>query len=377
MSGEALRRRVQAVAPPGELDAERRAWAVVRAAWEEREPVPRRRRLRPRVLVPALAAAVVLAVAVTPAGPAVVHAFRDAVVVKEEPALTSLPSPGGRLLVVAGDGLWVVRADGSKRRLGDYVDGDWSPHGLFVGEPDRRQDYALEAGSGDVRWSGLAPASADPRWMPGTGFRVAYRSGRALRIVAGDGTGDRLLDARVGPAAPAWRPESPSVLAYADADGSLRLLDVDSGRTIWRTPAGPRPVALAWSSDGSRLAVASARRVRILGTQGRTRRIVSVPRDRRVAEIAFGAQRLAVIVRGAGASEVIVVGGNGRRVLTRSPGVLEGLAWSPDRRRLLVGWPTGDGWLFLPVGGGSPLVVTDLAGDFGGDFPRVLGWKGD
>ena len=227
MSGEALRRRVQAVAPPGELDAERRAWAVVRAAWEEREPVPRRRRLRPRVLVPALAAAVVLAVAVTPAGPAVVHAFRDAVVVKEEPALTSLPSPGGRLLVAAGDGLWVVRADGSKRRLGDYVDGDWSPHGLFVVATDGRQVYAVEPGSGDVRWAVPAPASADPRWMPGTGFRVAYRSGRALRIVAGDGTGDRLLDARVGPAAPAWRPESPSVLAYADADGSLRLLDVD------------------------------------------------------------------------------------------------------------------------------------------------------
>src|SRR5829696_1880448 len=81
--------------------------------------------------------------------------------------------------------------------------------------------------------------------------------------------------------------------------------------------------------------------------------------------------------RRGGASAVVVVGGDGRHVLTRSPGVLEGLAWSPDRRRLLVGWPTGDGWLFLPVGGGSPLVVTELAGDFGGDFPRVLGWKGE
>ena len=376
MSAE-MRRRLQAVAPPGEREAERRAWAVVRAAWEEREPVPRGRRLRPRVLVPVLVAAVVLAVAVTPAGPAVVHAFRDAVGASEEPALTSLPSPGGRLLVSAGDGLWVVRADGSKRRLGDYADGDWSPHGLFVAAADGRQVYAVEPDSGDVRWAVPRRAAYDPRWMPGTGFRVAYRSGLVLRVVAGDGTGDRLLDARAAPVAPAWRPESPSVLAYADADGSFRLVNVDSGRTLWRTLAGPRPVALAWSSDGSRLAVASARRVRVVGSHGRTLRTVSVPRGRRVSEIAFGAQRLALVVRGTGASAVVVVGGDGRHVLTRSPGVLEGLAWSPDRRRLLVGWPTGDGWLFLPVGGGSPLVVTELAGDFGGDFPRVLGWKGE
>ena len=36
---------------------------------------------------------------------------------------------GGRLLVTAPQGAWVVSADGSRRRLGNYAGASWSPHG--------------------------------------------------------------------------------------------------------------------------------------------------------------------------------------------------------------------------------------------------------
>ena len=110
---------------PGEAEAQERAWAVTRAAFLAREPVPRRRR---RGLVSA------------------------AVVAIAAPARFDLPPPG-RLLVVSaeGGGLWLVREDGSKRRLGDYDDGSWSPRGLFVVATRRNELRALEP-DGEVRW---------------------------------------------------------------------------------------------------------------------------------------------------------------------------------------------------------------------------------
>src|SRR5204863_298502 len=78
--------------------AEERAWGVVRAAFEAREPAPRpRRRLAPAVaLAAAVAAAGVLA---SPPGWALVHSIRVAVGVEQaQPELFSLPARG-RLLV--------------------------------------------------------------------------------------------------------------------------------------------------------------------------------------------------------------------------------------------------------------------------------------
>jgi hypothetical protein len=84
-------------------DAEQRAWAVVRQAYEERSPTPRRSR-RPLVPVLAAAAVVVGAAIATPPGHAVFQKVREAVGVQHaEPALFSLPSHG-RLLVTAGSG---------------------------------------------------------------------------------------------------------------------------------------------------------------------------------------------------------------------------------------------------------------------------------
>jgi hypothetical protein len=75
----------------------------VRAAYEQRSHVPRRRDRRPAIVV-ALAAAL-LAAAFSPPGNAVLGSLRDAV--RGEDHLLSLPSRGS-ILVDAQGGAWVV-----------------------------------------------------------------------------------------------------------------------------------------------------------------------------------------------------------------------------------------------------------------------------
>src|SRR5918994_1298805 len=106
-------------------------------------------------------------------------------------------------------GAWVVSANGSRRRLGDYDEATWSPQGLFVGASKRHQLAAVTP-KGEGRWTLSRPRVHYPRWSP-SGFRIAYLSGSNLRLVAGDGTGDRRNDPAQG-VAPAWRPRAEHVL---------------------------------------------------------------------------------------------------------------------------------------------------------------------
>src|SRR5262249_35426294 len=117
-----------------ERDAEHRTWEVVRRAYEERTPNPRARprpglRLLVAVAIPALGVAAVAAA--SPPGHAVFEKVREVVGVQHaEPALFSLPSPG-RLLVVSNGhgGVWLVRSNGFKRRIGSYDDPPGAPPG--------------------------------------------------------------------------------------------------------------------------------------------------------------------------------------------------------------------------------------------------------
>jgi len=132
MSDRDVRRRLLLIHPPDEMGAERRAWAVVRTALEEREPVKRSRNLSR----PALAIAIALALVGAVANPPVLSAIRDALGKEHQKtvyreALFSLPT-GGRLLVNSGRGPWVVKPGGGRRLLGSYRDASWSPHGLFL-----------------------------------------------------------------------------------------------------------------------------------------------------------------------------------------------------------------------------------------------------
>jgi hypothetical protein len=334
------------------MTPEERAWEVVRRAFEERRPPAPRHRLRTAV-VPGLAllAIVVAAAAVSPAGHAVFERVRRAVGVEHaSPVLVSLPAPGKLLVVSPGrGGTWFVEADGAKRRLGDWADATWSPHGLYVVAASSDGLTAL-APDGTVRWTLPRPDVAWPVWE-GTRLdtRIAYLSRGRLRVVAGDGTGDRLLDASAAPEPPAWDPARRGVLAYERA-GSVVLRDADGGGILWRAPV-EQVGRLVWSSDGERLAVVSPHRIEVLDAAGRpVREVRSLTATLRGAAFRPGTHTLAVERRLAGRSEVEIVEVDHpghARLLFAGPGVFGDAVWSPDGRWLLVDWPTANQWVFL------------------------------
>lgn len=177
---------------PQEQEARDRAWEIVRTAYEQREPVAwPRRHWQP--LVAAAVVAALVAAALSPPGRSVVRSLRKAVGVEQaEQGLFSLPARG-QLLVTSREGAWLVHADGSKRLLGRYRDASFSPHGLFVAGTRANQLVALDP-QGHVRWTLARPSPRLPVWTgTRTNTRITYLSRGRLRMVAGDGTGDRLL----------------------------------------------------------------------------------------------------------------------------------------------------------------------------------------
>ena len=325
------------------MSAEQRAWEVVRRAYEDRPARPRRAsgRLVLALVVAALAA--VLAAVLSPPGRAVFERVREAVGVQHaEPALFSLPAPG-RLLVVSAEhgGTWLVHADGFKRRIGPFDDAQWSPHARFIVATRGDELVALDP-EGKVHWTLHRREALWPRWE-GTAVdtRIAYLSHSGLRVVAGDGTGDHLLDAYAADVPPAWDPSRLHVVAYY-AGGAIVVRQADTGRVLRRTPITVLPSALAWSDDGRLLAVVAARRVVVLG--GRT---IGVAGELVGAAFRPGTHALALNERHGGRSTVELVQGGSRRLLFAGPGAFGDIAWSPDGRWLLVTWPTADQWVFL------------------------------
>ena len=227
-----MKRELERIEIPDEHEARERSLAVVRAAFAEREPQAARRSWKPIAAV--ALALVVVAGLLSPPGRAVLDEIREVVgVERAQPALFSLPAPG-RLLVTADSGAWVVEQDGSKRLLGKYREASWSPFGRFI-VGSRPNELVALTPAGDVRWS-LARANVRfPRWGgTRTDTRIAYLSGRELRIVGGDGKGDRVLDRPVPLQAPAWRPGAAHVLAYARPDGTVRVVNTDTGAVLLR-----------------------------------------------------------------------------------------------------------------------------------------------
>jgi len=380
-----LRQKLLSVHPPDELQAERRSWNVVRAAWETREAYPAERRLSP-LLAAASAAAALVVLALTPVGSAVGGWIKDTVVGRPDarPALDSLPAPGS-LLVSSAQGVWVVRADGSKRRLGDYRQASWSPRGLFVAATVGHQLAALEP-DGDVRWTVTRPqVVSDARWMPGTGFRVAYRAGRSLRVVGGDGEGDRLLAPSVAPVAPAWQPIENHALAYVDRAGRIRLVGADDRRERWRTGRARPALGLEWSRDGKWLLAWSPNLIRRYASGGQLVTAIRVPKRRyEVLGATFkpGTRMIAytVLEKTTGKSSVFVYK---RNSIERFSGLgrFTKLTWSPDRKWLLLSWPSADQWVFLEIPGGVRRIdaVGGITAEFYpgtgvGAFPLVEGW---
>jgi hypothetical protein len=363
MTDRDLRKRLLLLHAPDEIGAERRAWSVVRIAFEERQP---ERRARLPLARPLLAAAVAVALVAAVANPPVLRAIRDAVTRERQTtiyreALFSLPAPG-RLLVNSARGPWVVRPDGSRRLLGRYREASWSPRGLFLTALGRHELVALEPG-GRVRWS-LARTGrlASPRWSPelNGSTRIAYLRGQTLRVVAGDNTGDRLLAPRVAAVAPAWRPGQTFTLAYATARGRVEVVEPDRKKVLWRSRSLGPPVAVAWSSDGARLFVLLPGSVVSFDAAGRLLGRVALPgRGIAIAPRPRG-RDLAVVVRmhGERSAVVLVRGGRGqtKRLVFGADGVFDGATWSPDGRWILVDWQSADAFMFVTPQGRQKLV---------------------
>lgn len=383
MSKRDVRAALLAIPVPDELEAQRRTWAIVRAAYAEREPMPRRGR-RLRLLVVVAVIACLAAAALSPPGRAVGGWIRDRVAGEEkaEPALFSLPA-AGRLLVVSEQGPWIVRPDGSKRLLGDYEDASFSPNARFVVVTDGLRVLALEL-DGDPRWSLSRPTPvADARWAPNPGFRVAYREGETVRVVVGDGTRDRLLAEDVAPVAPAWLPvDGRTVVAYAGTDGRVHVVEADSGEELWSADPGAPPEQLVWSPDGALLlVVTSGERHPLYRAAGGPARTLETPRGRDIldADFAPGTRDVAYSAFDPAEGRSVVVLGD--ELLQAVEGRLEEIVFSPNGRWLLTGWPEANQLLFLRLPGVSRIdAVSDVRREFdpglvgATSFPRVVDW---
>lgn len=364
----------QVVVPDAAAAAER-ARGVVLAAFAEREPLPRARHTLRVAAAVVVGAALLGAVLVTPPGRAVLDEIREAVgVERAQPALFSLPTRG-RLLVASDPGVWVVEANGKKRLLPGYREASWSPFGRFVVATRLNELAALEP-DGEVRWTLSRPRVRFPRWA-GTesDTRIAYVSAGSLRVVGGDGVGDRRVRARVRLVAPVWRPGGGFVATYVDGAGAVVTEDVERGITLWRRPYGKQVLELVWSADGRRLLVRQRDRVDVLTRTGAP--FIGLRPDGAVvtaSAVRGDLQESSHALTRANEAQVLHLGEPGGRLFA-GQGRFSDLAWSPDGDWLLVGWPAADQWVFVRSDGGGIRAVSGVSGQFRSrSFPRLDGW---
>jgi WD40 repeat protein len=384
----AVRRSLVSVVVPGELEARRRGWTVVREVFDDLEPVPPPVSRRWPIFA-AAAAVVVIAAAITPPGRAVLGGVRDAIgrekvvgVKGAQPSLFSLPAKG-RVLAVSTRGPWVINPDGSKRLLGAYRAAAWSPFGKYIVATKVNQLDTLEPG-GRLHWSIAKPGITDARWGgTATDTRIAYLSGSALHVIGGNGEGDRILVAKAAPVAPSWKAGDEHVLVYATPDRHVRIVDTDSGHVVGGWQGGPKQ--LAFSPDGKAILARSSKAIDTYSaigfhtahlTGGKFVDAAWAPTAGTLAYVTFDpvAQRStvwAVDRSGAGRPQQLF-GGAGR---------IGSVTWSPDGRWVLASWDSADQWVFIRSGDGATKVVArssiseQLNGHPGGAFPAVAGWS--
>jgi WD40-like Beta Propeller Repeat len=364
--------------------AEERSWRVVSAALATRGGAPTRRRRGGRRALQVALSLVLIAALVSPAGASVRHWVAERIQAPgarhARPILDGLPGDA-LLLVDSSQGPWVVHPDGSKRLLGDWSEASWSPHGLFAVVTRGRELAAVEL-DGTVRWTLSRPGGvAMARWNGPDGFRIAYLEGRGLRLVDGDGSGDRRLAAGVARVAPAWLPGPGHVLAYATRAGGLVAIGADSGRELFTTARGPAVISLQWTAGN--LLVARADRLQLLDRHGHATWTWTPSPGSAIASATARGSRMAVVLREPTTSRLILLTQNHRpRVLFAGPGRFAAPTWSPDGRWLLVPWPAADQWLFLHPGSAAaePHAVANVAAQFApgrrgaARFPTLAGW---
>lgn len=380
---------------PDEHRAEERGRQVVAAAFEERDVVSPGRRTVLRVAISVAVAGLIAGFALTPAGAEVREWIEERMEIGEDdpkPELSSLPAPGA-LLVEARGGAWILRDDGSKRRLGAFDEAAWSPSGRFVAVTDGDELRAVDP-AGTFRWS----IDADERiraidWSSDEGFRVAYLVGDEVRVVTGDGaTDEAVASSPSGLVGPAWQPESDSGeavhnLTFVGEQNRVQTIDTDTGRLLWSSRRfGTRLTSVGWDAAGQRVLVVSPEAITVLDTRGKP--VFEHPIDRPLGRAAISpdGQSVAFVSSSRRGAELSLLGEDGRVRHLYSSGrenrqaSFETPVFSPDGEWILLPWPEADQWLFVNTENRRVMAVADIARQFDSDgrggarFPMVAGW---
>ena len=368
-------RGLERVAVPDAEAAEARVRDLVLTAFVEREPVRRRRPVR----LTAALAAVAAAISRCRAQPARPRSRRPDPSGRRCRERRSRRSSGSQPTVAYSsrrarrlgrrvERLEALAPPATGRRAGRCSAGTWSQPARTSSRRSSRT--ATSAGRSPA---GTCAAHAGP--VPRRDTRIAYLSAGSLRVVGGDGSNDRPLRTTVSPVAPAWRGGRGFVVTYVDAGGRRR--DRGRGATSGAVAQTVRRAVLqlAWSTDGRRLVVRRADRVDVLTRDGSLFTGFR-PDGSRVTAAALRArthENTHAFAR-AGEAEVVHVGEGGGRLFAGA-GRFSELAWSPDGRWLLVGWPTADQWVFVRADGRRIRAVSNVSGQFRSrTFPRIEGW---
>ena len=376
-ASDQIRDRLRAQPLPGEADAAARCWPVVEAALAERAPGRRRAVASPR----------------RPSGsrswpPCSPRASPSRCPRRAPPWATgsatasprTTPARAGLRGASAGrlrardlaQRRVSIRPDGSTRRLGAFLSAGWSPHGLHVVGAEGRRLVAVDA-AGTVKWT----LTSRRPWAPGMEHRARLR-GRVPRGPVAEGGGRQRRSDHEPGAPPRRRAGDPRLAAAQRPRPHLR--DRVRGAHDHRRPDRAHPVdrsgaaaarALAWARGGRRLVALGSRSVTVLDRSGRILRTIPLSGVAHAMALHPSGKRAAVVV-GRRVLGLRLAGGEPRQLFQ---GGVDGIAWSADGSRLLLGWRDADQWLLLGPGG-RITALHGVSGELGaaGGFPRVAQW---
>ena len=153
-------------------------------------------------------------------------------------------------LYVRGSGNWTKIADVEARRAA------WSPDGrhIALSQDDVGPIWLVTVKAGEVRQ--LASAASSPAWSPDGKALAFVRSGGGIAIAAAPTWSVRDVQGTERGYAPAWKPDGRTLAFARSVGGSGSVWQITIGEAAAeRVAVCARPLALAWSPDGARIAV--------------------------------------------------------------------------------------------------------------------------